>query len=78
MKLNEDIFWERNQIVDSFDTPLRRTLLIPTDMADHKCQVEKVYKQMLHEASVIDECCRRFEKMFRRNDFYFIEVKDES
>lgn len=72
MKLNEDIFCERNSIVNSFLIPLRQSQLIPTDITDHKSQVEKVYNGMLHEACVIDDCCRRFEKTFRQIDIYYI------
>ena len=46
--------------------PVHQTPLLGTDTTDHRCQVEKVYKGMLHEACVIDDCCRRFERTFER------------
>jgi len=68
MKLNEDIISERNRIASSnqhftFCFPLRHTPLLASDMVDHKNQLEKVYKYMLREACVIDDCCRRLEKI---------------
>ena len=65
MKLNIKDISERNRIVNSFCIPLRHTPLFASDIADHKYQIEKVYKGLLREACVIDDCCRRFEKMFR-------------
>ena len=76
IELNSTDISERRQIISSFCEQMQHTALLATDISDHKCQLEKVYKQMLHEAGVIDECRRRFERMFRRDDFYFIEVKD--
>lgn len=67
MKLNKEDILERNRIVNSFRIPVRHTPLVPTDMADHKCWIEKVYKGMLREACVIDDCCRRFERIFGWN-----------
>lgn len=68
MKLNiENVLDERNKIVNSFCMPMEHSRLIATDITDHKFQIYKVYKGMLHEACVIDDCCRRFEKMFGRN-----------
>ena len=73
MKLNiEDVLNERNKIVHSFCVPLQQSRLIPTDITDHRSQVEKVYKGMLHEACVIDDCCRRFEKTFEERRFMII------
>ena len=69
MKLNIEDFSERNRIVNSFCIPLRHIPLITSDIADHKCWIEKVYKGMLREASVVDDCCRRFEKIFKQNPF---------
>ena len=69
MKLNKDDLLERNRIVNSFCVPLRHIPLVTSDMADHKRQMEKVYKGMLREARVIDDCCRRFENMFKQNPF---------
>ena len=73
MKLSEDNFLERNHIVNSFCVQLRHSQLLATDIADHKSQVEKVYKGMLHEARVIDDCCRRFERTFEERRIMFIE-----
>lgn len=51
--------------MSGFCIPLQRTPLFATDLTDHKCQIEMVYKGMLHEACVIDDCCRRFKEAFR-------------
>jgi len=67
MKLNKDIFLLRNRIVNSFCIPPRHTPLLASDIADHKCQIEKVYKGMLREVCVVDECCWRFERIFGWN-----------
>lgn len=68
MKLDvEDILSERKGIAYILCTPTRHIPLVASDEADHKHQIEKVYKGMLHEACVIDDCCRRFEKMFGQN-----------
>lgn len=69
MKLNRKDFLERNHIANGDYIPLQHTPLVATDIADHKRQLERVYEGMLREASVIDDCCRRFEIMFRRNRF---------
>ena len=60
---------ERKKIAENFHIPLRHIPLVKTDIADHKCQIEKVYKGMLREFSVVDDCCLRFEKMFKQNPF---------
>jgi len=62
-----DIILERKKIAAGFNIPLRHIPLVKTDVADHKCQVEKVYQGMLREACVIDDCGRRFEIMFGIN-----------
>jgi len=62
-----DIILERKRIAAGFNIPLRHIPLVKTDVADHKCQVEKVYQGMLREADVIDECCWRFERIFGWN-----------
>ena len=69
MKLNTKDILERKGIVNSSCIPLRHTPLIAADITDHKCQLEKVYEGMLREASVFDDCSRRFEIMFRQNCF---------
>lgn len=61
------IITERKKIAASFRIPPRHLPLVASDMADHKCQIEKVYKGMLREVCVIDDCCRRFENMFGWN-----------
>ena len=73
MKFNiEDVLAERNGIVNSFCMPIGHSLLIATDITDHKHQVEKAYEGMLHEACVIDDCCRRFKRTFKRDIEYLI------
>ena len=67
MKINKEDILKRNSIVNSFCIPLRHIPLVPTDMANHKCQLEEVYKGMLREADVIDKCCWRFERIFGWN-----------
>ncbi len=47
--------------------------LLPFDVVMHRNELEKVYKGMLHEAGVIDDCCRRFEKTFEEKRFLIIE-----
>lgn len=69
MKLNGEVILERKAIAGISCFPLRHTPLVTTDVADHKCHIEKVYKELLHEACVVDDCCRRFEKMFGYNWF---------
>lgn len=70
MKLNKKDICERKAIAGSSGIPLRHTPLVKSDIADHKSHIEKVYKEMLHEACVVDDCCRRFEIMFRCNWFF--------
>lgn len=55
---------ERNRITWCFDTPLEFTRLLATDKTDHRHWMEEVYHGMLHDAGVVDECCRRFEREF--------------
>ena len=64
MKLNVEDISERKGIAAGFCIPLRHTPLIASDKVNHKFQLEEVYKGMLREACVIDDCCRRFEIMF--------------
>lgn len=49
---------------------LQATELNEIDIADHELQVEVVYKSLLHEVSVIDDCRRRFNRTFERIDFF--------
>ena len=67
MKLNAEVILERKAIAGGSCIPLRNTPLIASDIAGHKRHIEKVYKEMLHEACVVDDCCWRFEKMFGCN-----------
>lgn len=73
MKLNiEDVLAERNKIVNSFNIPLRHIPLVASDIDAHKCHVEKVYRGMLHEKCVIDDCCRRFKRTFEEPRFMIV------
>jgi len=72
IKPNTTDISERRQIINSFCDEIKFSELLATDITDHKYQIEKVYKQMLHEKKVIDDCCRRFEKMFRGTGGNFI------
>jgi len=67
MEIDLSHITERINIEASFNIPLRNIPLVKTDVADHKCQVEKVYQGMLREACVIDDCCERFERIFGWN-----------
>ena len=60
----QSVIEERNRITWCFGTPLELTRLLATDKTDHRSWMEKAYKGMLHDAGVVDECCRRFEKEF--------------
>ena len=55
-----------------FYGPLRFTDLAVTDIDDHEFSVQQVYQGMLREVSVINDCRRRFERQFKRNDFYIV------
>lgn len=79
MKIDEEIISERKRIMGGFNVPLQYTPLFATDRSDHKCQLEKAYKEMLHEVSAIDDCSRRFEAMFKEQQFYkLIQVRREN
>ena len=67
MKVSAEMISERNKIISSFTTPMEYTGLLATDITDHESQIEKIYKNMIHEKTVIDDCRRRFEQMFRWN-----------
>ena len=67
MEIDLGHIMERINIEAKFCIQLRHIPLVTSDIADHKCQIEKVYKGMLREACVVDDCCRRFEIMFGRN-----------
>jgi len=72
MKLDRDIFGERNQIINSSALPFINNPLTSYDITVHKWEIEKVYKGMLHEACVIDDCCRRFKRTFEEPRFMII------
>lgn len=73
MKLNTKELSERMNISSwVFYEPLQATELNEMDIADHVLQVEAVYKGMLHEVSVYDDCRRIFERTFKRRDFFII------
>lgn len=55
-----------------FYRPLGFTDLAVTDIDDHKFSVEQVYRGMLREVSVVDDCCRRFERQFKHRNFYIL------
>ncbi|HEB31335.1 MAG TPA: hypothetical protein ENI15_10740 [Spirochaetes bacterium] len=61
----ENAVIERNKITYSFPVVMEKSLLISTDRTDHRFWIQKVYKSLLHENCVIDECDRRFENTFR-------------
>lgn len=65
MKIDlKNIIMERNQIIRSFHTPIEMTSLLATDISDHKLWLEKVYRNILREADVVDNRCRIFERAF--------------
>ncbi len=71
--MNKNTKLERMNISGwSFYAPLQATELNEMDIADHELQVEVVYKGLLHEVSVIDDCLRIFEETFKRRDFFII------
>ena len=71
----ENIIPERNQIIRSFPTPIEKTSLLATDISDHRLWLEKVYRELLHDAGVIDDCCRRFESMFKDSSIGGLEIR---
>jgi len=67
MEIDLEHITERINIAAGFCIPPRHIPLTTSDKADHKCQIEKVYKGMLREACVVDDCCWRFERMLGWN-----------
>lgn len=66
MKIDDNLLEERIGIANMhFCAPLELTELNQIDLCLHKSDIKKVYKGMLREACVIDDCCRRFKRMFR-------------
>jgi len=72
IKPSETDISERAQIIRSFCDEMKLTGLLSTDITDHKCWIEEVYKQMMHEKRVIDDCSRRFKRTFEQKDNFFI------
>lgn len=56
--------------------PLGVTELNEKDIDYHRWQLETVYCGMLREASVVDDCARRFNRTFRRIDFYIVRAHE--
>ena len=74
--MNKELKSERMNISGwAFYAPLQATELNSMDIEDHEGQVEAVYKEMLHEVSVIDKCRWRFDRTFKRIDFYIITLE---
>lgn len=51
MKVDLGHIMERINIEANFCIPPRHIPLVPTDMADHKCWLEEVYKGVLRETA---------------------------
>lgn len=65
MKIDKNLIEERVGIANMyFCGPLEFTKPNQNDICLHKNQLNKVYKEMLHDSCVIDDCCRRFKKTF--------------
>ena len=45
------------------------------DIADHRRRIKEVYRPMLHETKVYDECCERFRKTFRDRDGELVFIR---
>ena len=43
-----------------------------TDEAYHRQAILEVYRPLLHERSVIDDCCERFRETFKKQDIVWI------
>jgi len=71
-KMNKNLAERMNIASWDFYGPLRFTDLAVTDIDDHKLSVERVYRGMLREAGVVDDCSRRFEQMFKNRDIYIV------
>ena len=73
MKLN--IKSERMNISESRRiSPLGVTELNEKDIDYHRWHLETVYCGMLREVSVTDDCARRFERTFKRRDYYIVRA----
>ena len=70
--MNKDLAERVNIASWDFYEDLRFTELAVTDIDDHRFSVERVYRGLLREAGVIDDCCRRFERQFKRMDFFIV------
>ncbi len=45
-----------------------------TDEAYNRQAVLEAYRPLLHERSVIDDCCERFRKTFKTQDMFLVEI----
>lgn len=50
--------------------------LTEVDTAYHRQSLVEVYRQLLHEPSVIDDCCRIFEKTFDEARYVYVGALD--
>ncbi len=56
----------RNQIARCFPAPIEMTPMIAEDVNEHRYWLGQRYRYLLHDQSVIPECCQRFEQTFMR------------
>lgn len=56
-------FRERNRIIWLSLAPIEFTEMTKDDVKEHRFWLEKIYRGLLHDTGVVDECCRRFEKI---------------
>jgi hypothetical protein len=66
IKLSEEIVSERKQIMGIFPPPIENTPLFVMDITNHKHQLYDVYRGMIIERGVIDDCCQRLKRTFQR------------
>lgn len=68
-----------NRIVGGISTPDEDAELFDIDKAYHKWELETIYRELLHERSVISDCCMRFERTFKKQielaGFYIAECR---
>lgn len=70
MKLDENILLEHTRISNCiFDEDDNLT---DTDEAYNNHEILEVYRPLLHERSVIDDCCERFRKTFKKQDIIWV------
>ena len=71
MKLDlEKALANRNQIARCLPTPIEMTPMTKEDVNEHRYWLGQRYRYLLHDQSVLGECCERFEKTFRERDDY--------